>query len=155
MQASTELCLAFFEFFTVLEKMFFSTRPSSPRQFWPVKQSRTQEKVSPFQEQAFSAFYVSTSKVLRCRPPSYSLYLSIPKYGQSNRRPQSSQEDFDALASRLQPADTDVFPVVASLHPGGDKRRPEILLSPQVISPQVPKRKPKKESSLLGCQVGF
>ena len=79
MQASTELCLAFFEFFTVLEKMFFSTRPSSPRQFWPVKQSRTQ---------AFSAFYVSTSKVLRCRPPSYSLiYLSIPKYGQSNRRP--------------------------------------------------------------------
>ena len=36
MQASTELCLAFLEFFTVLEKMVFSTRPSPPRQFYHI-----------------------------------------------------------------------------------------------------------------------
>ena len=36
MQASTELCLAFFEFFTVLEKTVFSTRPSAPRQFYHI-----------------------------------------------------------------------------------------------------------------------
>ena len=37
MQASTKLCLAFFEFFTVLEnKRFFSTKPSPPRHFYQI-----------------------------------------------------------------------------------------------------------------------
>ena len=43
----------------------------------------------------------------------------------------------------------------ASLNPDGEKHRPEICPCPQAISPQVPKRKVKKESSLLGCRVGF
>ena len=119
MQASTELCLAFFEFFTVLEKNGFFNYTQSPKAVLsyvnafafkylkkaknrsdikrPVKQLKTQEKVLPFQEQAFSAFYVSTYKALRCRPPSdfwseqieahALIYPSIPKHGQSNRRP--------------------------------------------------------------------
>ena len=37
MEASTKLCLAFFEFFTFLEnKRFFSARLSPPRQLYPI-----------------------------------------------------------------------------------------------------------------------
>ena len=68
-------------------------------------------------------------------------------------RVKSVQGSYSEIRPSFSPLawDVDVFPVVASLHPGGENRRPEIRLRPQAILPQVPKRKLKKESSLLGC----
>ena len=82
MEACTKLCLAFFEFFTVLENKRFFNQTQSPKAFLsdlnafafkclkkakhrsdilnglnimqPVKKLRTHEKVLPFQEQVFS-----------------------------------------------------------------------------------------------------
>ena len=160
----------------------FSTRPSSPRQFYhiltpsllniskcqaqkwyvkrPVKQLRTKEKVLPFQEQAFSAFYVS-----RCRPPSHfwserieAHALILHEYSETRSivpTPLVFSEKFRCPC--LSP------PACRHRRISGPRFCPSGWREATIRNTSLSagylasgsKRKLKKESSLVGCQVGF